>query len=938
MKFAEYLQDNLVPEWKDRYLDYKAGKKKIKKINDSPKSQNEGSAVETPAALFPSTKQTALDKPQTKPLRQHRSSSTPKVNSFNGYRMNSARSSQSFELPPPALDPLDEGVVMSSAVSQHSRNVVADDHTPLLSSVSRQNRSLSYNSSSENLIAHKRSLRGAPHTAAAAAAPPPSVDLAATASIYGTSTFGDLASPDYDDEDDDDEDGEITAIALENFNKTAYDEFVQWLDKELFKINSFYQDKENRTVERFLLIQDQLFMLKEEREELKRKLGADSKGKSTTKKGITTHERTLRAKVSQVNKLELPSLPNFNVFKKQKEAPTSQDSHNKGDYEVRPKQHVPYFTARRQLKLALQEFYRELELLRSYRMLNRTGFRKLLKKCDKRTESHLLTTYMEKVNHSYFCTSDILENLIPKVEDLYSAYFENGNRKIAVEKLRSDLSHETFYGPLFLSGLFVGIGLPLLCYAFYLGIHKTMNKEIPEGRFLLQIWAGFFLLLLIVLFFVADCYLWNKFKVNYKFIFEFNPKTALDFREFTFLPSLAFLLLTIFSWLSFNNFWPDKLNAIYWPWFYLVSMLMIILCPFKILYYDSRKWLIITLWRLLFSGLYPVEFKDFFLGDIFCSLSYTMGNISFFFCIYATHWEGAADGTSHCSSGYSRLMGFFSTLPPIWRFLQCIRRYFDSGDWFPHLANMVKYGFTIVYYVTLSVYRIDKTLSNKAVFVFFASINSICSAVWDILMDWSLMQNKNLLRDDLVYPKWFYYFAMVSDVLLRFQWVFYALFGKEIEQSAFTSFGIGIVEIFRRFIWLLIRMENEHVTNIHLYRASRETPLPYQTIARAPNMSRAASANSSPEIHASSEEQFRHPSDIEAQGTPETMRRRKTLLDPEMFKNLSKAIVNAHAKDFQRKKPQDGLSVDPNDNGKSVSDDEDDENSDGEDASIMETN
>jgi hypothetical protein len=29
-------------------------------------------------------------------------------------------------------------------------------------------------------------------------------------------------------------------------------------------------------------------------------------------------------------------------------------------------------------------------------------------------------------------------------------------------------------------------------------------------------------------------------------------------------------------------------------------------------------------WRLLFSGFYPVEFRDFFLGDMYCSLTYMM--------------------------------------------------------------------------------------------------------------------------------------------------------------------------------------------------------------------------------------------------------------------------------------------------------------------------
>lgn len=30
-------------------------------------------------------------------------------------------------------------------------------------------------------------------------------------------------------------------------------------------------------------------------------------------------------------------------------------------------------------------------------------------------------------------------------------------------------------------------------------------------------------------------------------------------------------------------------------------------------------------WRLLLSGLYPVEFRDFFMGDMYCSQAYAMG-------------------------------------------------------------------------------------------------------------------------------------------------------------------------------------------------------------------------------------------------------------------------------------------------------------------------
>lgn len=55
---------------------------------------------------------------------------------------------------------------------------------------------------------------------------------------------------------------------------------------------------------------------------------------------------------------------------------------------------------------------------------------------------------------------------------------------------------------------------------------------------------------------------------------------------------------------------------------------------------------------------------------------------------------------------------------------------------------------------------------------FFASTYSYA---WDIYMDWGLLRSKApstyALREKLNYPAWFYYYAMVSDLFLRFFWV-----------------------------------------------------------------------------------------------------------------------------------------------------------------------
>ena len=152
---------------------------------------------------------------------------------------------------------------------------------------------------------------------------------------------------------------------------------------------------------------------------------------------------------------------------------------------------------------------------------------------------------------------------------------------------------------------------------------------------------------------------------------------------------------------------------------------------------------------------------------MYCSLTYPMGvrcyvstqrgvwltvfqNLELFFCLYANTWSNPGQ----CNSTHSRLLGFFSTVPGIWRALQCLRRYYDTRNAFPHLVNCGKYTFTILFYMSLSLYRIDENISLKALFVTVATINSIyccesirralfsCSsltyiAIWDLAMDWS---------------------------------------------------------------------------------------------------------------------------------------------------------------------------------------------------------
>lgn len=105
------------------------------------------------------------------------------------------------------------------------------------------------------------------------------------------------------------------------------------------------------------------------------------------------------------------------------------------------------------------------------------------------------------------------------------------------------------------------------------------------------------------------------------------------------------------------------------------------------------------------------------------------------------------------------------------------------------------------------------------------------TAFWDVFMDFSLLQPHShhpFLRDvTALKSRWPYYLIMTLDPILRFNWIFYALFTHDTQHSSIASFLIAFSEVTRRGMWTLLRVENEHCTNVKQYKASRDVPLPY---------------------------------------------------------------------------------------------------------------
>ena len=164
-------------------------------------------------------------------------------------------------------------------------------------------------------------------------------------------------------------------------------------------------------------------------------------------------------------------------------------------------------------------------------------------------------------------------------------------------------------------------------------------------------------------------------------------------------------------------------------------------------------------------------------------------------------------------------------LPAWFRFAQCLRRYRDSKDAFPHLVNAGKYSttFFVVTFSSLNAYFANPATDSYNPFFYlwivFSVFSSLYAYTWDIKMDWGLMdknagENK-FLREEIVYSsKKYYYFAIIEDFVLRFGWAISVSLTETVNvHGDLVTTILSPLEVFRRFVWNFFRLENEHLNN-----------------------------------------------------------------------------------------------------------------------------
>ncbi|CAA2967077.1 phosphate transporter PHO1 homolog 1 isoform X2 [Olea europaea var. sylvestris] len=492
--------------------------------------------------------------------------------------------------------------------------------------------------------------------------------------------------------------------------------------------------------------------------------------------------------------------------------------------------------AEKMIRGAFIELYKGLGYLKTYRHLNMLAFVKIMKKFDKVTNKQVLPIYIRVVESSYFNSSDKALKLADEVEELFIKHFAEDDRRKAMKYLKPTQRKES-HSMTFFIGLFTGCFLALfvgyVIMAHITGMYRPKSNTVYMET-VYPVLSMFSLLFLHFFLYGCNIFMWRKTRINYSFIFELSPTEELKYRDVFLIctTSMTAVVGVLFVHLSLMSKGYSYAQVQIIPGLLVLVFLLVLVCPFNIIYNSSRFRFLSVIRNIILSPLYKVLMLDFFMADQLCSQVPMLRNLEYVACYYITGSYKTLDyGYCMRTTYYRDLAYAVSFLPYYWRAMQCARRWFDEGHK-SHLVNLGKYVSAMLAAGAKVAYEKEKSVGWLCLVIVMSSAATLYQLYWDFVKDWGLLQfhSKNpWLRDELMLQrKSIYFFSMGLNFILRLAWLQTVLpynFGSV--DYRVTGLFLAALEVVRRGQWNFYRLENEHLNNAGKFRAVKTVPLPF---------------------------------------------------------------------------------------------------------------
>jgi len=381
-------------------------------------------------------------------------------------------------------------------------------------------------------------------------------------------------------------------------------------------------------------------------------------------------------------------------------------------------------------------------------------------------------------------------------------------------------------------GLRVGVMVMLVCWVLWdcvidSKLHPSSSSFWMDA--VLPLYRASGLLILCYWCWGVCVMVWHRKRINHLYLMDLKPRLSNSHRQvfkhcitLTSFFLINFLLYFKMERGDFPKWFP---NAIL-PMLMLV-ILLVIMCPWPGCGTAEKQWPS-AFARVLIAPIPQVDFKHVFIGDVLTSTVKVLIDIAYGLCFLGSglwsHADVKDDPTGRICLDSPVLKNVFNPILsalPLWlRFLQCLRRYYDTGSRFPHMVNAGKYA---VAHSVVLVGVFHKSLATgspdeRAAWILTLSASTIYSYIWDIKCDWNVgqMKHKGLREHLVVASPWFYYMAIVLDLFFRFAWALtFVPAGADIPwyNHSLTPM-VATMEIIRRSVWSIIRVENEQLNTM----------------------------------------------------------------------------------------------------------------------------
>ena len=450
----------------------------------------------------------------------------------------------------------------------------------------------------------------------------------------------------------------------------------------------------------------------------------------------------------------------------------------------------------------------------------------------------------DEINSILESANEYNMKLLNEIKEQYSLFFKNKYRHekktpdeilrnyLSPEKERSKKKNTKILNILMTIMLILG-GLIYIINSFYLNI--DIDKD-HEFRSIFPMYRAFGIICLYLWTLGFNVWVWNDTDINYKALFTFDnhysTETEIFIRAafFTNILFLSFLLHMIIytplgSFFNLDSYGiEEQLPGIMW-----LTMIIYFFWPFKNFNYYGRIYTMKLFGESMASILIPIEFKHLWFMDQLTSLIGPMRDFEYFLCYYSYSVNPFQIRELFCSNARTVYL-IIAIFPNLFRCFQAGRQIIDNGKLSPYVYNIGNYAFNII---VATVSFLSNSYPNFFIlWLITAFILGCYSSYWDIKIDFGYFESgaKNWpLRDKSKFKnKILCLLAIPTDIILRFLWMLsisHEIMERYIRPE-FLALVLYILEIFRRAIWNLIRVEYEHFDLVKGYQISYYEELP----------------------------------------------------------------------------------------------------------------